>query len=112
MIRNSQIFMGISVVFFVGGLFLAIVAPTNQIIVSVDPAEPSHMLPVVTVQESALDLDEIGSARVDVEAGHILRVRNSVLWKKIHEERKEKEDMRDKLNLLTERDQISGEVGF
>lgn len=113
LIHNARVFMAISVVFFLGGLALAILAPGNQIIVSVAPSEPHNMRPVVTVQEDPVELDTLGKAHVDVKGGHIVRVRNSKLLDLVNSVKKDNDNLQSQLRMvLSQSEDVSPEAGF
>jgi hypothetical protein len=108
---NARIFMGVSTLFFAGGMVIAIVVPENRIIVSVAPAEGT--LPVVTLQENRVQLDDLGKALLVVKDDQVVRVRNNALINAINERTRERDDLRSALrNYISKFEGESKEAGF
>jgi hypothetical protein len=108
---NARIFMGISTIFFAGGLVIALVVPENRIIVSVAPSEGA--LPVVTLQENRIELDDLGKAYLVVKDEQVVRVRNHALINAINERTRERDDLKSALrNYVSKVEADSKEAGF
>ena len=96
--RNAMAFMAISVIFFAGGVYFQIVDPENEIIVSVAP--PDGVRPVVKLQETEQKLDEEGKVELPVRNQHVLRVVSSKLIELLNDRTKERDNLRNQLQLL------------
>ncbi len=96
---NARIFMGMSLVFFIGGLLMAIISPSSRINFSISPSEyPNELQPIIRLQEQSIDLEEGGSTVLTIQDDNVLRVENSSLHAKLIAVSQERDSLKNRLS--------------
>ncbi|MGQ7247802.1 hypothetical protein ACUN9Y_10735 [Halomonas sp. V046] len=109
--KNARIFMGVSLLFFVGGLAIAVISPANTINLSIAPAE--GVLPTVRLQERDVPLDHRGTTVLDIENDNVLRIMNNSLYSRLIDAEHERDLLKGQLaDVILSVESDSSEVGF
>ncbi|MGK7296105.1 MAG: hypothetical protein ACNS61_09830 [Candidatus Wenzhouxiangella sp. M2_3B_020] len=92
-------YLGLSALFFLGGLFIAIYQPRNEIILSVAPEE-APFKPVIRHQERDMELAQNGTLNLQVSDQHIVRVLNNEILTALNDLKRERDDFEARLRAL------------
>ncbi len=100
--RNASIniwaYFGLSALFFLGGLFIAIYQPRSEIILSVAP--PEGIMPKIRLQEKEMPLAQDGTLTLEVSNEHVVRVLNNHILTALTDLRQERDALQDRLRAL------------
>ncbi len=91
LVFNARIFLLVSVLFFAGGLAMAIIDPSSKIILSISP--PEGVQPEIKLQEELQPLDGEGKVKLSVKEEHVVRILNHPLVTEMNDLKRQVEDV-------------------
>jgi len=110
-LNNTRYFLLFAAIFFAGGLTLLIYQPKNSIILAVYPEVGD--LPIITLQNKKIKLDQDGTAYIQVRNDHNIRVNYDNILKEISNLKLELKNKNFALkNTVIDSVSTSSEAGF
>ena len=109
--KNARLFMVLSLLFFVGGLAMAMMKPSSQVNLSIAP--PEGVLPVIRLQERDMPLDGRGTVVLKVQDDNVLRILNNDLHGRLIAIEQERDALKSQLaDVIAAAERDSPQVGF